>query len=184
MNKTLKFALVSGWILFSRGYDVYATSQFTPDLSKEANPLVSVLGMSWTPLMLVVGGLTLYTVFAYFVATFRKFDLKPSEKGMSFLQFIPFLYLGKKSHWTGIFYKFPRDLKRLHHYMGHFLAPALAFAGVISTLMWLGINYTDFYREMHSTYLIYSIIVAGTLVIGWAWHRKLYREYKLATENE
>jgi hypothetical protein len=42
--KTLKFLIILLWILFSKSYDAYCTFQHTPDLSKEANPLVSLLG--------------------------------------------------------------------------------------------------------------------------------------------
>jgi hypothetical protein len=66
MNKTLKFFLTTAWILFSRAYDAYSTAQLTPDLSKEANPLVTVVGIStWTTLIIVLGALTLYTLYVY-----------------------------------------------------------------------------------------------------------------------
>ena len=43
--KTLKFLVVLSWILFSKSYDAYCTYLHTPDLSKEENPLVSILGL-------------------------------------------------------------------------------------------------------------------------------------------
>jgi hypothetical protein len=45
--KRLKFFIILLWILFSKSYDAYCTFLHTPDLSKEANPLVSVLGFNW-----------------------------------------------------------------------------------------------------------------------------------------
>ncbi len=45
--KTLKFLVILLWILLSKSYDAYCTYLHTPDLSKEANPLVSVLGLNW-----------------------------------------------------------------------------------------------------------------------------------------
>ena len=61
MNKNLKFTAITTWILFSRSYDAYCTYQLTPDLSKEANPLVTVVGISsWTTLLLVLSVLTIY----------------------------------------------------------------------------------------------------------------------------
>lgn len=55
MNKTLKYSLTTAWIIFSRAYDAHCTAQLTPDLSKEANPLVTVVGIStWTPLLAII----------------------------------------------------------------------------------------------------------------------------------
>jgi hypothetical protein len=53
MNKYVKYILTIGWILFSRSYDAYCSVLLTPDLKKEANPLVTVGGISsWTPLLI------------------------------------------------------------------------------------------------------------------------------------
>ena len=71
MSKTVKFTLVSLFILLTRSYDAYATYQFTPDLSKEANPLSSVLGLDWLPLLLIIGSLTIYCLYACYVSTFK-----------------------------------------------------------------------------------------------------------------
>ena len=52
MKKNLKFIFTTTWILLSRSYDAYCTNALTPDLSKEANPLVSIGGISsWTTLL-------------------------------------------------------------------------------------------------------------------------------------
>ena len=37
------------WILLTRWFDAYSTYQYTPDLGKESNPLVSIFGFGWTP---------------------------------------------------------------------------------------------------------------------------------------
>ena len=80
MNKKLKFALTTIWILFSRSYDAYCTNLLTPDLSKEANPLVTVVGVSsWTTLLIILGILTIYVIYAYFISVFRPMNLLPKE---------------------------------------------------------------------------------------------------------
>jgi hypothetical protein len=43
--KRLKFFIILFWMLFSKSYDAYCTFEHTPDLSKEANPLVTILGL-------------------------------------------------------------------------------------------------------------------------------------------
>ncbi len=183
MKKYIRFTLITVWILLSRFYDVYATYQHTPDLKKEANPLASVLHLGWGPILLVVILLTGYIIYAFYVSSFKKYNLLPPERGYRFIPFSIYLYLGKKAHWTAMFYKFPKDIKRLNHYLGYMLAMGMAFAGVISTAMWLLINYTDFYmQQYHSPALVYTIILAGVVLIALQWHLKLYRQYKVVTQ--
>lgn len=177
MTKTLKFTLTSAWILLSRGYDAYCTSQFTPDLSREANPLVTVLGLTWTPLLLTVGALTLYSLYAYYLATFKRENLLPSESGWTFSNVAAYAYLGRKTEWPAIFYQLPRELWRFNQYTGHVLPRFLAFAGVVSTLMWLLIHHADFYKKIHSPALVYSILILGCVGLAYQWNRTLFRKY-------
>ena len=181
MKKTIRFTLLSLWILLSRSYDAYATYQFTPDLESEANPLVSVLGMDWTPLLAIVGALTIYVVYAFYKRTFKTENLFPQERGLSFSQFIGYMYSGqKKSAWV-LLYGLPKSFTRFNQFMGIHLTHGLIFAGVVSTLMWLGINYTEFYKDLHSVSAIYAILIAGTVLISYIWFRKAYTTYNLAT---
>ena len=75
MKRIIKFISITVWIIISRAYDVYATSQFTPDLSKEANPLVSIFGLNWGPLLFIIIGLLLYTFYALYINTFKRYNI-------------------------------------------------------------------------------------------------------------
>ncbi|MGB0838873.1 MAG: hypothetical protein ACPGXL_01975 [Chitinophagales bacterium] len=178
MSKRFKFAFLSFWILITRSYDAYATYQYTPDLSHEANPLVSILGLGWLPLLSIVGCLTLFIIYAYYVSLFKSFDFFPQEQNYSFSDFIGYVYTGKKTSWASLLYKIPTDFQRLTHYTGHVFAPSIAFAGVISTLMWFGINYTDFYRNIHSIELVYGSILIGSAFIIFSWFKQQYQQYR------
>lgn len=185
MTKKIKFTITTAWILFSRCYDAYCTNQLTPDLSKEGNPLVSVLGMTWTPLLITIGLLTLYLIYAYYISIFKPNNLLPKEKGYTFSEFITYAYLGHKDNWTAIFYKLPKDLNRFNHWMGHNLTRGLSFAGVVSTIMWLLINNSDYYKTIHSATLIYSILIIGCLAIIYIRNKTMFRKYLAdMTENE
>lgn len=177
MTKKSKFIITTVWILFSRSYDAYCTNQLTPDLSKESNPLVSVLGMTWTPLLITIGLLTIYLIYAYYISVFKPKDLLPKEQGYTFSEFISFNYLGRKEKWTSLIYKFPKDINRFNQWMGHNLTQCLSFAGLVSTIMWLLINHTDFYKNIHSVALIYSILISGCLAIIYNWNRTMYKVY-------
>ena len=85
-KKHLKFFTLTIWILFSRSYDAYCTHTLTPDLSKEANPLVTVAGVSsWSVLLIILGCLTGYALFAFYIRTYKPTNLLPEEKGYSFI---------------------------------------------------------------------------------------------------
>lgn len=178
MRKTIRFAVITIWIIFSRAYDAYCTYQLTPDLSKEANPLVSVLGMTWTPLLIVISILCLYAIYAYYISVFKPQNLLPEEKGYSFREVSTYVYHGRKDTWISILYKYPKNISRLNQVMGHTLSKCLVFAGVVSTIMWLLINYTNYYKELHSVALIYGILVVGCILIIYRWFILMYKEYK------
>jgi len=179
MSKHLKFIAVTTWILLSRSYDAYCTHNLTPDLTKEANPLVTVAGVSsWTVLLIILSILTAYALFAYYQRTYHPTSLLPEEKNYSFNHFVAFQFLGYKDHWTATLYKLPSTFNRFNNYMGAVLTRGLVFAGFVSTLMWMLINYTTWYAPYHSVTLIYSLLIGGTglLVLQWNW--KQFQSYK------
>ena len=185
MNKKLKFTVTTIWILFSRSYDAYCTSLLTPDLSKESNPLVTVLGISsWTPLLIIISVLTIYAIYAYYISEFKPFNFLPTEKGYYFGNVAAYTYLGYKDSWLSIFYKFPKDINRFNHYMGRILTILLIYAGVVSTIMWLLINNTDYYKTIHSVALIRTILIGGCFIIIYLWRRSLYKQYLSETNDK
>lgn len=178
MKQKIRFISIVIWILFSRTYDAYSTYQHTPNLEHEANPLVSVMGLDWFPLLSVVGFLTGYSIYAFYISTFKNFNLFPKEQHYNFSQFIGYLYLGKKVSWVALFYQFPKDMTRFNAYMGHLFARCLVFAGIVSTIMWLLIQYSDFYPPYHSATLIYSVLIMGSVFIIYHWNASHYIRYQ------
>lgn len=183
MTKKTKFAAISIWILLTRAYDAFCTYQYTPDLSHEANPLVSILGFGWTPLLLTLVFLSIYIIYAYYQATFKSYDLLPEESNLSFSDFVGYVYTGEKQSWTVLFYKLPNSMARFNHVMGNLMTQNLVFAGLVSTIMWLLLNYSNFYNKIHSAELIYGILLIGSILIAVAWYSKLYKKYQ-AIETE
>jgi len=178
LPKNLKFIAVTAWILFSRSYDAYCTHTLTPDLSKEANPLITVAGVSsWSVLLIILSCLTAYVLLAFYIRTYKPTSLLPVEKGYSFNHFVGFLLLGKKEHWTSTLYKLPSDINRLNNYMGVILTRCLVFAGIVSTLMWILIHNSEYYRSIHSAPLIYTILIGGCFGIIYQWNKLEYNSY-------
>ena len=179
MKKNITFSLTLLWILATRVYDAYCTFQYTPDLTHEANPLVSLFSLSWTPLLIIISILFMYTIYAYYLSFFKHFNFYPTEKDYSFSNFIGYIYLGKKQSWISILYKFPKDINRFHHYMGNLMSRCLVFVGVVTTFMWLLINYVPYYKNIHSATIIYVIVIIGSVFICYNWFLKLYKDYTL-----
>lgn len=178
-NKT-KFYLFSSWIIFSRSFDAYCTNLHTPDLSKEANPLVSFIGLTWSPLLLILGLLMLFVIYGFYLSIFKPISLDPDEKGLSFKEYCTFRYLGKKSNWFALLFQFPSTKARFSRVMGELLAPCLVYAGIVSTIMWLLIFNSAWYRSMHSAALVYMNLIIGCGVIVYDIYSRKYSAYKAA----
>ncbi|MFM6994546.1 MAG: hypothetical protein ACKOWO_05485 [Sediminibacterium sp.] len=179
MNKTnkTKFYLLTTWIIFSRSFDAYCTNLHTPDLSKEANPLVSFLGLTWSPLLLILGGLMFFVIYGFYLSVFKPIALAPEEKGFTFEEFSTFRYLGKKANWTALLFQFPKSPARFSRVMGELLAPCLAYAGVVSTVMWLLIFNSAWYRSVHQAALVYTLLAIGCAIIAYLQYKNYYRHY-------
>jgi hypothetical protein len=177
MNKTTRYILATVWILFSRSFDAYATWQHTPDLQKEASPLVAVLGLDWLPLLSLLALFVAYVLFAYWRALFGSYSILPAEKGLNLSEFTGYLATGRKTKWWALLYQFPKTRAHFHAYFGYLLTICLSVAGVVSTLMWVLIWYSDAYRNVHSVALIYSVILGGCVLAVGLWLRKLYTGY-------
>jgi hypothetical protein len=151
----------------------------TPNLDKEANPLVSIVGISsWTLLLGILGALTLYICFAFYRSTFHPLNLEPKEKGLTFASYAAYLYLGEYTHWSAMLYRFPKEIKRLHQYFGSFLTPCLVYAGIISTVMWLLIHFSEVYCALHTAGRVYFLLIAGCIqiIVSLNWRR--YKSYQ------
>ncbi len=183
MLRNWKFWLLALWAIASRLYDILCTYEFTPDLTKEVNPLASVLGLSWLPILLVIGSLLFYSIYAAWDYRRQPTMLYPTSPGFSFIEFMTFVYLGKKDHWWALFIKFPTNLKRLHVFIGSQFLEYISWAGVISTAMWIGLKYIPAYRPLHNVIAIYSIIIAGCAAWYIYWFRQHYLHYKASQQN-
>ncbi|MEZ4980319.1 MAG: hypothetical protein R2769_01780 [Saprospiraceae bacterium] len=110
--------LVTVWLVVTRVIDVYATFKFTPDLTREANPLVSVLGLNnWTVLIIILSLLTLGVIFLYYIHVFKKDFKFPTEKGMGYpLIFQAFYSLANQKNGMQFFTKSQSVGSRISRY--------------------------------------------------------------------
>jgi len=88
------------------------------------------------------------------------------------------MYFGKKSNLLSILYRIPsfKD-KRAHYSLANILVRYLIFAGLVSTIMWILINNSEFYRSIHNYLVIYGILFSGTFVIMYNYYKSNYKKY-------
>lgn len=183
-NKTVKFILTTAFILLTRAYDLYWTYKYTPDLSREINPLVSVFGMTWLPFLTVISLIILYVIYAYYISLFKPINILPTEEGYTFSNVVAYIYLGYKAEWPAIFYRSPKKLSRVNYYFGHILPLCFIFIGIVSTIMWLLIKYTRYYNSVLSLAILYPILIFGCVAIAYLWTKSQYKKYLQITSKK
>lgn len=80
-----------------------------------------------------------------------------------------------------ILYKLPSlKNKRFHYTFGNIFTRYLVFAGIVSTVMWLLINNSEFYRDIHNHLVIYGILISGTFIILSNYYKTNFKRYQLS----
>jgi hypothetical protein len=85
LKKNNLFIPLSVWILVTRAYDIICTFQFTPDFSKEKNPLSSIVGLGGIGVTIAVSVVMVYTIFALYKYEKNKTKVLPEEKDLSYI---------------------------------------------------------------------------------------------------
>jgi hypothetical protein len=179
MKKHLKFTLILTGILLTRAYDAYCTALFTPDLKREGNFLASVFHLHWSGLLLSIGCVLLYVVYALYINTYKQVNLFPAQPNLSFGQFVVHSLYGPGESWTAFLYKFPADKQKLHYVFGYILSRGLLWVGVVTTMMWLLINHTaTYYTHFHSYIGTMSLVLGGVAVVAYYYFSQLYTAYR------
>ena len=62
--------------------------------------------------------------------------------------------------------------------MGNLFVRYLIFAGIISTVMWILINNSEFYKDVHNAFVIYGILIFGVSIIMYQYYKTNYNKYQ------
>jgi hypothetical protein len=183
-NKMNKFLLLSLLVIIGRAYDISTTYAYTPDLTKETNFLVKFLGAGWTSVLIfqtLISGLIIGLLYFYF---FKFSPEKPSEKKLSFRQFISYLYFGNTESFHKIFYKLPVNKSVLLASTGYIAAMTLISAsfivGTSTTFLLLSDSYKQFYRQ-GVPYLLFAIIGGLACWFTISFFKTEYKKYQVST---
>jgi len=153
-------------IVLLRATDLYLTWLYTPDLSHEYNPVVSMLGHSWA------GMIGTQIVFIVIIALFAQyFFLKPRRivraPGLSFVDFIYFFFFHELKPWRQRFFSKVKD-KNAHLQFNGFMFCSVAilislFAIVNNSLLLFEINWYEQFLVTH--YVLYFPLVFVTIAV-------------------
>ncbi len=166
-RKNNYFIPLSIWILLTRSYDIICTFQFTPDFSKEKNPLSSVVGLGGIGVTIAVSVVMVYTIFALYKYEKNKNKVLPEEKNMPYNKFYKYYNsFGKQG--TRILVD------------GYVFSRTFAVAGILTTIMWLLINNTTwYYGNYHNPYFYYLIIIGTLILFNISFIKIKFKEYQL-----
>lgn len=137
-------------ILVLRIVDLLITYHYTPDLSFEFNPLVSVFGAKWFAfiiLQLIIVTFISYVMHFYFFKEQNTID----KKGLSLFDFIYYYFNGELKPLHARFAFFPKHVKR-----------HLAFNGFILMVLSIGVS---FFAIIHNLLLVHQISWYEELII-------------------
>lgn len=179
-----KFYLLAILFLLGRVFDIVTTALFTPNLDREANPIVSVLGANWTIVILLqvlLGALILYGLYLYYHRTFEL----PTLKHLRFTEFISYMNFNTTKSFYKLFYSLPKNITYFIAHSGFVLTQTLIissfFVGTSTSFLLISEAYRKFYNH-GVVYFIYAGMIALVIFNSYSFYRKSYKAYLQQTE--
>ncbi len=180
MNKgTREFVLLTTLLFATRIGDLVMTYLVTPDLARETNPLVSMLGQGWISLIVLQIILVSAIVLLNYYSLFKLQPTYPSQSGLSFAEFATRYYLGREQHWMNLLFRFPSRWSVFVKAFGYTLPRALIVIGLLvsmsSATLTISEVYSDFYPPLPVFYLV---IVTIALYFYFRFFKTEYHAYR------
>jgi len=181
IRRIISYLGLNLFVILTRLVDMYFTYKYTPDLSNEKNPLVTIFGLRWKGIITIhiIGFIIIaYLSSLYF---FAKKDILPRDKGLTFKEFRSYLYTGNygvKHNW--IFSLFSSRKKENNLYtLGWIIPVSLSIVGIIIFIMHLLLMYSSTYRNIHKYFIpiIYILIFLSVLYSYNLFARIQYTKY-------
>lgn len=182
MNKKIKkFLLLTILLIVGRVYDGYTTYLYTPDLSNEANPLVSLLGFGWTSIVITQFILVSLLICCLYYYLYNYNPPFPNKKKLKLKEFISNLNYNYDHSFFKIFYKLPDNRNVFFAKIGYAASMTMIFAGYIvgtsTTLLLISDTYRQFYKN-GAPFLLYGILFGLITYFMYNFYLKQYRIYQ------
>lgn len=174
-------------LLLLRMTDLFLTWIYTPDLTAEYNPVVSVLGSSWQ------GLITVQLVFLLAVALFGTFAFfseppKVTMKGLNMPDFIYCYFFHELRPWPQRFFTRPSD-HRPHLIFNGFMFISVAllisiFAILNNALLILRVNWYETFLANHYVSYFPTVFISIVTLSFFLFFGKSYSNYKVQTGEQ
>ncbi|UCE25452.1 MAG: hypothetical protein JSU74_05240 [Candidatus Zixiibacteriota bacterium] len=179
-----EFALLTVLLCVTRLSDLFATFLVTPNLARETNPLVSVLGQGWAWLIGVQVVLVSIIVLLNYYSLFKSKTEYPSEEGLSFQRFATRYYLGREQHWVNLIFRLPYRWNVFVKVFGYTLPRVLIVVGLLvsvsSLLLSVSPTYANYYLPLPA---FYAVFFAIALLIYYRFFQTEYVAYRRRSEG-
>ncbi len=171
------FAVLTLLLFASRTADAATTYLVTPDLSRETNPMVRVLGFGWSQLLAAEVILSLLVVGLSYWALFSPPLRHPQEQGLRFREFADVFYFGRRAALTDYLWRPPVGWRLNLKMAGHTLPRVLIAMGFSVAASSLASVYCAPWREFLRLTAPSCYYVPLVLLSVWSIHSFLRHEY-------
>jgi len=181
MNENkLEFFLLTLFLVVTRFWDIMATYIITPDLEKETNPLVSILGQGWVTVIIFQIMMVSFIIILNHYSLFKIRNTYPQQKGYSYSEFVSYFYFGEKRNLMEMVFRFPKNKSTLVKALGYVLPRSLIVIGLFislsSTLLIINSDYRKFYTLARPYY--YIVLIAIVFLFFILFFKREYTKYQ------
>ena len=180
-NAKTEFAVLSSLLVVTRFADLYITYRLSPDLTSEANPLVSVLHFHWTGLIFISVLLCFLVGLCLYYDLFDRQTAYPSDTSLPFADFAPIHWFGRKRHVLFFLLAFAKNWDLRIKYIGFAGTRLLIFSGMVAVLSWLGLAYSAAFEAFYSNWFPvfpYGFVVIGAVFLLYLFLQREYVVYR------
>jgi hypothetical protein len=187
MNKNkLEFFLLALFLVITRFWDIAATYIITPDLEKETNPLVSILGQGWVTVIIFQIIMVSFIILLNYYSLFKIKNTYPPQKGYSYREFVSYFYFGEKRNLIEMIFRFPKNKSTLVKALGYVLPRSLIVIGLFislsSTLLIINKTYQEFYASARPYY--YIVLISIVFLFFILFFKREYIKYQKIPLNQ
>jgi len=188
--KWIKYCLSILLLLLTRLVDIVFTYQYTPNLSKEGNPLVVYFNFGWAEILICqFVGIILISWLLY-SHIFNKSNMNPEVNGLSFNSFALHQYYGAEylsiSKKWNVFLDYPKGFQRNKYILGWVLPQAAIVVGLQLVIIHIFLRENQTFRSNYRIILpwIYVLLVLSVFLCFYLYMRVKFINYKRANRSD
>ena len=179
--RVFEFLFLALLIVLTRISDLFVTKKYSPDLKFEANPLISFLKLHWSTFLIFQIILSLGVILCLFYDLFSKKTKYPDDKSLSFSEFAPIHWFGKKRHPIFFLLAFAKDWDLRIKFLGYAGSRLLILIGIIATISWVGLANSEMFISFYNSsfpLFPYGLVVLGAILSLYFFLKKEYHKFK------